>query len=173
MGTQRKDYRAVYTYDRNYWVVQFDDPDVSTFASTLSKAIGNAREALAATLDYDSVEAMEDAGVVIQDLVSTANVSTDDIDVLRRHRSDIDAVSKEIQEYTERVARVLAQKDGLSLRDVATAVGVSHQRVAQILDKDELVDLIGGPGTYLGNYRDRLADSIERLSHSGPPRTKA
>jgi predicted RNase H-like HicB family nuclease len=132
MGAHGKVHVATYSYDGTYWVVQFDDPDVSTFAVSLSKAMANAREALAVTLDFDSVEVLE-ATLTIADVIGTAHVPAEKITALRANRYQAEQLSRQVQEHTEELARSLVEDDGLSLRDAATAVGVSHQRVAQLV----------------------------------------
>jgi predicted RNase H-like HicB family nuclease len=127
-----KVYDANYSHDGTYWVVQFDDPDISTFATTLAKAMANAREALAVTLDYDSVEKLE-ANEVLRDTITfVKSTDADRIAKVRAARKSVETQTRELQRNTEALARDLVH-EGMSLRDAATAVGLSHQRVAQLV----------------------------------------
>lgn len=124
---------AHYSYDGHSWVVQFDDPDVSTYGRTLEKAMTAAREALAVTLGYPSVNELL-AQVEIEDRVHTGTVDDGELLDLRRDR---DLIEKQLDAVASRTARLAKRlvKAGLSYRDAATAVGLSHQRISQLVRK--------------------------------------
>lgn len=122
-------YVARYEQQHGAWVVTFDDPDVSTWATTLDKARGAAREALAATLGYDSVEDLVQAVVVTDDVVVPADVSAD-VALVVAERERIERDVARLQSARQRTIASLTSA-GWSMRDIATLVGLSHQRVAQ------------------------------------------
>lgn len=128
---QRAVYVARYVYDGQNWIVQFDDPDISTYARTLDKAMNAAREALAVTLDYEGVEDLVHA-VDIEDRIHADSVDEDELVELRRIREQIERQLDVVTLKTSQIAEQLV-KSGWSYRDTATAVGLSHQRVAQLV----------------------------------------
>ena len=128
---QRAAYVARYTYDGQNWIVQFDDPDISTYARTLEKAMHAAREALAVTLDFESVEELVQA-VSLEDRIHADTVDEDELVELRRVREQIEQQLDIVTMKTCQIAEQLV-KSGWSYRDTGTAVGVSHQRVAQLV----------------------------------------
>ncbi len=124
-------YVARYTYDGQNWIVQFDDLDISTYARTLDKAMHAAREALAVTLDYPGIEELLHA-VNIEDRIHADSVDEDELVELRRTRQQIEAQLDVVTVKTSQIAEQLV-RSGWSYRDTGTAVGLSHQRVAQLV----------------------------------------
>lgn len=122
-------YVARYQQQHGAWVVTFDDLDISTWATTLDKARVAAREALAVTLGFDSVEGLARAVVVTDDVVVPADVSTD-VALVVAERERIEADVARLQSARQRAIAALTSA-GWSMRDIATLVGLSHQRVAQ------------------------------------------
>jgi hypothetical protein len=58
---------------------------------------------------------------------------------------------------------------GWTLRDIGVALGVSHQRVHQLVgdaDKDALIEQVTGSFAYLRQIRERTDRSIEAMSKS-------
>ena len=114
-------YVAEYEYDGRAWVVQFHDPDISTFGRTLRSAKRYARELLGAYLELDD---LADAGVEVVDEISLPVKVEVGVDRLGAMRRDIAA-------ETRRATQQL-RGAGLSTRDVGEILGVSAARVAQI-----------------------------------------
>jgi len=128
-------YVARYTYDGQNWIVQFDDPDISTYARTLEKAMHAAREALAVSLDYEDVEELCQA-VDIEDRIHADSVDEDELVELRRVREQIEHQLDVVTMRTSQIAEQLV-KSGWSYRDTGTAVGLSHQRIAQLVKEGQ------------------------------------
>ncbi|HVF04575.1 MAG TPA: hypothetical protein VNA20_07035 [Frankiaceae bacterium] len=122
-------YLARYERERGAWTVSFADPDVATWARTLEQARRHAREALAVTLGYDSVDAMSAAGVEVVDEVAGL---PDDVAELAATRIDLERRLATVRERSDDAARNLAAR-GWSLRDIAGLLGVSYQRVGQVV----------------------------------------
>lgn len=121
-------YRAVYTYDGRGWVVQFGDPDISTFGRTLAAAKVHARSLLAVHLELDDLAGSD---VEIEDEVRLpANVQAD-VERLGQRRLQADSLRSQVAEETRRTAAEL-RRVGLSTRDVGEILGISGARVAQI-----------------------------------------
>jgi len=129
--SEQKTYTANYGHDGRVWVVTYDEPDVSTWARTLRKAREHSRELLAAILGFESVEALANAGIVIEDRISLPAGLSDEAAELRAARAQLDELARELAKRTDHDVHILVDA-GLPMRDIADALGVSHQRVAQI-----------------------------------------
>lgn len=68
----------------------------------------------------------------IIDLVDLPDSSRDAVTEATQARADVAALAERSAELTRHAAQALV-KDGLSLRDVATVLGLSHTRVQQLL----------------------------------------
>ncbi|MBS1838296.1 MAG: hypothetical protein JST64_11455 [Actinobacteria bacterium] len=68
----------------------------------------------------------------IIDLVDLPDSSRDAVAEATQARADVAALTERSAELTRHAAQALV-KDGLSLRDVATVLGLSHTRVQQLL----------------------------------------
>jgi len=127
------------------WQVEISQaPDVRTSARTLDKAEEHAREALAASLsihandlhlrhEYHLGENAEEAVVASIEARQKANEAADNAARL-----------------TKEVARKLTEELGLSLRDTARIMQLSHQRVSQILTEDALHSMAADVRARLG-----------------------
>jgi predicted RNase H-like HicB family nuclease len=132
--TKRRTFNVRYTPDDNgTWLVEvLSSPDsepigVYTHGRTLSKAEANAREALAAWFDVDDLESLE--------LLPTINLDRALISKAVEAKAKRDAVrvaEAEAAQLTTEVVIDLARR-GLSTRDIAYILGISFQRVQQLL----------------------------------------
>ncbi len=132
--TERRTFNVRYTPDDNgTWLVEvLSSPDsepigVYTHGRTLSKAEANAREALAAWFDVDDLESFE--------LLPTINLEPALISKALEAKAKREAVrvaEAEAAQLTTEVVIDLARR-GLSTRDIAYILGISFQRVQQLL----------------------------------------
>ena len=94
---------------------------------TVADARRRVREALAL--------AIGDAAAGAADLIDDVKLPGDARKLVARAtaaRSKLDAVQAEAQESTATAVRELRKRLGLSIRDIADLLGISHQRVQQL-----------------------------------------
>ena len=133
-------YRAIVTREGRDWLA--DVPELEgahTFARTLPKLMQYVREVIVLAEDLPD-EAMKDL-----DIDFVYHTGDPDIDrvaqKVRRDRIMIAKAEKTLRSSTTITARKLL-RSGMSTRDVATILDISHQRVNQIARREtkELVD---------------------------------
>ena len=106
------------------WLVEVDGmPDVCTFGRTLEEAAVNACEAIAVTVD------VEESEVELHEHFAVADVDVDELASLRDRAQEL----HEIYLSRQRVAALRLAEVGVSRRDSARMLGVSHQRVQQLV----------------------------------------
>jgi hypothetical protein len=125
------EYHAHYSHDGRNWVVQFTDPDISTYGRTLAQAKRYAREALAVWLDLSSVDELESHGVAVLDLVELPGGMSEDVSQLREQRATAEHLRHEVATRTANAARRLLAA-GWSTRDIAAALDVSAGYVSKL-----------------------------------------
>ena len=123
-----KTYHATYTREGPYWVVQFEEPDISTFGRTLAAARSHARDALAAYLEVPDL-GVSDAR--LSEVVEVPGVDRATLDALRVEREKAHVLRANVARTTAEVAASLRDR-GLSTRDIGDVLGISHGRVAQL-----------------------------------------
>jgi predicted RNase H-like HicB family nuclease len=124
----KKTYIAVYERDPNAdaWNVHIQDLDgCQTYGRSLRQAQSRIREALALWLDRDPQQ------LVIRDELP-AHLSAVAENVARARRKAERAATKAQEETSKAVKRLTDL--GLSRRDAAELLGLSHQRVQQLLE---------------------------------------
>src|SRR3990172_6136108 len=99
-----KTYHATYTREGPYWVVQFQEPDISTFGRTLAAAREHARDGLAAYLEVPDLAAT-DAG--LSEDVEVPGVDRATLDALRVEREKADVLRANVARTTAEVAATL------------------------------------------------------------------
>jgi len=125
--TRQRTYVAVFERDRDSdaWLVHIDGIDgCHSYGRTLRQAESRIHEALGAWLDRDPAELHITARWPAE-LTKLA----DQVSAARRNASD---ASRDAAAKTERAVRRL-ERMGLSRRDAAEVLGMSHQRVQQLL----------------------------------------
>lgn len=126
--TTSKTYTAVYDHDtdEDVWNVRIKGvAGCQTYGRSLRQAQGRIREALALWLDVPSVE------VRLRDQFPGALAAVAD-DVIRA-RGAAERAGAKAQQQTVEAVRILTEL-GLSRRDAAELLGLSHQRVHQLLE---------------------------------------
>lgn len=123
-----KTYVAIYERDpeTDAWNVRIDGLEgCQTYGRSLRQAQHRVREALAAWLDQ------EPDGLRIRDELpgSLARLAQS----VAEARADAERAGTKAQQQTAKAVRALTEQ-GLSRRDAAELLGVSHQRVQQLLD---------------------------------------
>jgi predicted RNase H-like HicB family nuclease len=123
-------YTARYTFEAGDWIVEIDQiPQVHSFGRTLARARENIRDALALWVQAaDPVllaidEEFEGLPKGLLDVVAAANET----------RAKATELAEEAQDLTALAAKRLVGDHGMSVRDVAELLHVSHQRVHQLV----------------------------------------
>lgn len=133
-------YTAHYRRDREspgFWLGEIGLlPGLHTYGRTLREVQSRMREALRVWLDIDDLTA---ADIEVIDEVAVGGLS-EDLQSLAVDRLLLEQQSEQVVARTRWLAHRLVLGEELSLRDAATALRLSHQRVAQFLDQN-LVDL--------------------------------
>jgi predicted RNase H-like HicB family nuclease len=125
--TKRKTYVAAYERDpeSDAWLVHIKTiPACHTYGRTLRQAETRIREALAAWLDRgpDGLEIASEWPPELEDVASSVSQA----------RRNAAASAQAAGTETAKAAKSLARM-GLSRRDTAEVLGISHQRVQQLL----------------------------------------
>lgn len=124
----KKTYVAIYERDKidDAWNVRIDGLDgCQTYGRSLHQAQTRIREALALWLDCDPPT------LVIRDQLPKKLEAV--ADNVARARRKAETAGQNAHEQTVRAAKALSEL-GLSRRDAAEVLGLSHQRVQQLLD---------------------------------------
>jgi predicted RNase H-like HicB family nuclease len=126
-------YTVRYERDESgWWVAQVKEaPEAITQGRTIAEARRRIREALALALDDD--QKAEKAR-----LVDDVKLPPDARRALARAqvaRKRLEADTARAQESTEAAIRQLVRKLGLSVRDAGELLGISHQRVQQLVQQ--------------------------------------
>ena len=128
MVDQLKTYNGDFHREGDVWVAEVREvPQAHTYGRTLARTRAHLREALALVLDVDedsfelAVSVQLDGGV--GDLVELAAAA-------RRHA---DELAEQARLATEEAAFALVHGAKLSRRDAAVALGMSYQRVDQLV----------------------------------------
>jgi len=153
-------YRAIHVFDpdERMWNVRIEsEPRCHSFGATLGEARAMIREALELWLNLEEDQHLEDAGVELTDVLEVPGVSGDVL-ALSSARDRLDREMLDLQERTRIGARMLVGA-GLTGRDAAAVLGISHQRVAQ---------LVSGNGDPLQRHGPR-----SRMPTIGPHRPAA
>jgi predicted RNase H-like HicB family nuclease len=112
------------------WTVELDEePRVHTWGKTVDQALRRVREAAALWFQTDE-DAIE---LVPRPVLPKATGQT--IEQARRAREQARQADRAAVEQTRKAASLLADR-GWSMRDIAAILGVSHQRVHQLLVPD-------------------------------------
>lgn len=111
-----------------WWAVEIPELDGVTQAARLADVADEARSYIAVTLDVPLSSV--DVRVVIDDTPHARNVQERSQQILAA-RQQAEALEASAIDEARALARELAG-DGIPMRDIATLVGVSFQRVSQL-----------------------------------------
>ena len=127
-----KTYYATLELDPQYrqWMADIEGLPVHTWGRTLTKVKGYAHEALALHLDV-SVEDLR--GRLVFRTPQLPQAILEAIDQVEATRNAADTAAAKAAEAKAVAARALVRDAHLSMRDAAEVLGVSHQRVQQLL----------------------------------------
>jgi len=129
---KRKTYTARCVREGGWWIVTIDELDgVFTHARRVDQVEGLARDAIALWLE---AEPSSFDVVVDVEIFGQARSALDEAREARREAEHAKAQAA----LTTTTAVVELFRGGLPLRDVGALVGISHQRVAQILDEADV-----------------------------------
>jgi predicted RNase H-like HicB family nuclease len=126
---QVKTIEVVIEHDGEAWLAHLADNErAHTYGRTLAAARRNIAEVIEAWLevepgDYRTVETFENLGLVTQA-----------VDAYTQARDDVAAAQARLNDAGHVAAEILVNKEGLSLRDAGDLLGLSFQRVHQLLN---------------------------------------
>ena len=121
-------YRAVATRSGAWWAITIPQlPGAFSQCKRLDQVEAMAREVIALMLDTDPADV---AGVEVD--VHLPDPLADDLAALRRSERLADD-ARQAAAHAQRRAAEQLRAAGLSVRDIGHLLGVSHQRVSQIL----------------------------------------
>ncbi|MGL5850473.1 MAG: hypothetical protein ACRCZD_06765 [Phycicoccus sp.] len=123
-------YTATAERDGRSWLVHVSEVDRHTQARTLREIEPMARDLVAVMLD------VEPASVNIDVQVRLPEDAAQHLDRARRLREEAAEANSAAARESRAAARALAGH-GMPLRDIGAALGVSHQRAAQLLARSE------------------------------------
>jgi len=114
--------------DEGYWLVELvEEPRVHTYGRTLAKA---REHILDATVLWFEVAAEEVR--IVEDIRLPGPVKAS-LELARKEREKAQAAQDAAAGATREAARALVKDGHLSVRDAAEVLGLSHQRVQQLL----------------------------------------
>jgi len=119
------------TYERDeagWWIAEVPSvASVNSDGRTVADARRRVREALALAVG----DAADEAAELVDDVKLPGEVRKA-VARATAARSKLDAVQAEAKESTATTVRELRKRLGLSIRDIAELLGISHQRVQQL-----------------------------------------
>ena len=126
MNQTSNSYRVLLSEENGVWLIEaIDLQGVRSFGRTVASAVENIREAIAAAEDLDQWGDLDLVITVGNDAAAAA------LNRLREARRHEESASAERQKAVTAAIFALRQ-EGMSYRDIAAVIGVSHQRVAQL-----------------------------------------
>ena len=127
----KKTYKITVEREPGFWIIRVQHIDaVVTQARRMADVRQNAREAIAVWLDVPVSEVEVTVNYVMPPVVQRT------IDEVRQLRADANERLDRAAEAAREAARRLTKDLGLTLREAAEILGVSFQRVAQLVEED-------------------------------------
>ncbi len=123
---QNSSYKVLLSEEDGVWLIEAVGlQGVRSFGRTVSSAVDNVREAIAAAEDLDQWSDLDLTITVGDDATAAA------LDRLREAKRHEESASAERHSAVKDAIAAL-RGEGLSYRDIGTVIGLSHQRVAQL-----------------------------------------
>jgi predicted RNase H-like HicB family nuclease len=123
--------KYVVTYDRDeagWWIAEVQGvAGVNSDGRTVADARRRVREALSLAIGDAAAKA-----AALVDEVKLPGETRKAVARATAARSKLEAIQAEAQESTATAVRELRKRLGLSIRDIADLLGISHQRVQQL-----------------------------------------
>ncbi|MGO8993776.1 MAG: type II toxin-antitoxin system HicB family antitoxin [Polyangiaceae bacterium] len=124
-----KDYKVIYEHDGSMWFARIASLDG---CHTQGRTIAQARERIRDALSLFDEQA--DRAVLVDDVRLPKTLAAELRSALAEKRR-VDAAVARVQATVRRLARSLTRDVGVSLADTGELLGVSKQRVQQMLDR--------------------------------------
>lgn len=122
-----KTYTGDFHREGDVWVAEVREvPQAHTYGRTLTRAKEHLRDALALYLDVD----VDDVEIRVH--LSSNEAASALLETAQSARTRADDAAAQARQATSAAALALVQT-GLSMRDAGAALGVSHQRVEQLV----------------------------------------
>lgn len=126
MRETKDSYKVLLSEEDGVWLIEAVGlQGVRSFGRTVTSAVENVREAIAAAEDLDQWDDL-DLIITVGDDGTTAV-----LDRLREARRLEESASAE-RDTAVKSAIAALRGEGMSYRDIGTVIGMSHQRVAQL-----------------------------------------
>lgn len=114
--------------DPRIWLAEWAEDDrVHTFARSLAELEDLARDALALWLHTDADAVQIELDVALPESVSR------ELTRFRRQRDELEDQQASVLDRQRSLAVRLVEDQGMTYRDAARVLGISHQRVAQLV----------------------------------------
>ena len=136
-------------WDGHRWVAELEGGGV-TQAKNLDRLRANCVEVVALMLDRDVIVDDIDFDIV----VDVPGIERDVSELIRDLRDELEALAEQLSDTTAATVKALASQ-GFPMRDISEVVGLSHQRVGQILADLRQGGVVRGPAGGSGRGRER------------------
>ena len=133
-------YTARCTREGKWWVVHVPEIDHSTQARRLDQVPETVADLVSLFTDLDPADVTVHVTVAWPEALATL------VAEVEAARADAEARAAAAADLRLALAADLT-REGLSVRDIARVLGVSHQRVAQLLAQHDTTDPAGAAGT--------------------------
>lgn len=125
-----RQYTVCYRFEDGDWLAEIAEiPQVHTFGRTLAKTQEHIRDALALWLQADDPASLD----VVEDFTALPDGLAHVVSEANTTRQEATELSQRAQELTAQAARQLVEDLGMPVRDAARLLGVSHQRIHQLV----------------------------------------